>query len=154
VEKLAIARWWPSPAVKKRTASARAASAKLSCPSAPASSTAAYSAEVAFGYEGRMKGDLARLGVNNFNPKLKKAPAKLDAVRTPEGGPIPPNTIAKLKRDMERLRQTKEQIRQIEAERLERIKKAPEEKAHVMIVLLASVLGMGVETADMLARPS
>jgi transposase len=99
-----------------------------------------------------MKGDLARLGVSNFNPKLKKAPAKLDAVRTPEGGPIPPNTIAKLKRDMERLRQTKEQIQQIEAERLERIKKAPEEKAHAMIVLLASVLGMGVETADMLVH--
>ena len=73
-------------------------------------------------------------------------------MRTPEGGPIPPNTIAKLKRDMERLRQIKEQIRQIEAERLERIEKAPEEKAHVMIVLLARVLGMGVETADMLVR--
>src|SRR5208282_5078180 len=99
-----------------------------------------------------MKGDLARLGVNNFNPKLKKAPAKLAAVRTPEGGPVPPNTIAKLKRDMERLRQTKEQIRQIEAERLERIEKAPEEKAHVMIVLLARVLGMGVETADLLVQ--
>jgi len=43
-----------------------------------------------------MKSDLARLGVRNFNPKLKKAPEKLDAVRTPEGTPIPPNTIAKL----------------------------------------------------------
>ncbi|MFY9877466.1 MAG: hypothetical protein WAL20_17770 [Rhodomicrobium sp.] len=32
-----------------------------------------------------MKSDLARLGVRNFNPKLKKAPEKLDAVRTPEG---------------------------------------------------------------------
>jgi transposase len=99
-----------------------------------------------------MKGDLARLGVRNFNPKLKKAPTKLDAVRTPEGGPIPPNTIAKLKRDMERLWQIKEQIRQIEAELLERIEKAPEEKAHAMIVSLASVLGMGVETADMLVH--
>jgi transposase len=96
-----------------------------------------------------MKGDLARLGVSSFNPKLKKAPAKLDAVRTPEGVPIPPNTIAKLKRDMERLRQIKEQIQQIETVRLERIEKPPEEKAHVMIVLLARVLGMGVETADM-----
>ena len=36
-----------------------------------------------------MKSDLARLGVRNFNPKLKKAPAKLDAVRTPEGEASP-----------------------------------------------------------------
>jgi transposase len=87
-----------------------------------------------------MKSDLARLGVRNFNPKLKKAPEKLDAVRTPEGTPIPPNTIAKLKRDMERFRLLKEQIQKIE------------EKAHAMIVLLARVLGMGIETADMLVR--
>ena len=99
-----------------------------------------------------MKSDLARLGVRNFNPKLKKAPEKLDAVRTPEGTPIPPNTIAKLKRDMERFRLLKEQIQKIEVERLERINKAPEEKAHAMIVLLARVLGMGIETADMLVR--
>ena len=99
-----------------------------------------------------MKSDLARLGVRNFNPKLKKAPEKLDAVRTPEGTPIPPNTIAKLKRDIERFRLLKEQIQKIEVERLERINKAPEEKAHAMIVLLARVLGMGIETADMLVR--
>ncbi|MGA9549878.1 MAG: transposase [Rhodomicrobium sp.] len=99
-----------------------------------------------------MKSDLARLGVRNFNPKLKKAPEKLDAVRTPEGTPIPPNTIAKLKRDMERFRLLKEQIQKIEVERLERINKAPEEKAHAMIILLARVLGMGIETADMLVR--
>ena len=36
----------------------------------------------------------------------------------------------------------------------DQIDKAPEEKAHAMIVLLARVLGMGIETADMLVRPS
>jgi transposase len=97
-----------------------------------------------------MKSDLVRLGVRNFNPKLKKASEKLEAVRTPEGVPLPPNTMAKLRRDMERLRQIKEQIRQIEAERQERIEKAPEDKAHAMIILLARVLGLGVETADMM----
>ena len=68
-----------------------------------------------------MKADLARLGVHNFNPKLKKAPEKLGAVCTPEGTPIPPNTIAKLRRDMERLHLLKDQTKQIETERLEKI---------------------------------
>jgi transposase len=99
-----------------------------------------------------MKADLARLGVCNFNPKLRKAAEKLDAVRTPEGGPIPANTAAKLRRDMTRLHQLKEQIKQIEVERLEQIKKSPEEKAHAMILLLARVIGLGVETADMLVH--
>ena len=53
---------------------------------------------------------------------------------------------------MERFRLLKEQIQKIEVERLERINKAPEEKAHAMIILLARVLGMGIETADMLVR--
>ena len=98
-----------------------------------------------------MKADLARLGVHNFNPKLRKAPEKLDAVRAPEG-PIPPNTIAKLQRDMERLRLLKEQVKQIEAGRLAQIQKAPEERMHAMILLLTRVMGVGIETADMLVR--
>jgi transposase len=99
-----------------------------------------------------MKADLTRLGVRNFNPKLRKAAEKLDAVHTPEGGPIPPNTAAKLRREMVRLHQLKEQIKQIEAERLERIKQSPKEKTHAMVLLLAQVLGLGIETADMLVR--
>jgi transposase len=99
-----------------------------------------------------MKADLTRLGVRNFNPKLRKAAEKLDAVRTPQGGPIPPNTAAKLRRDIARLSQLKEQIGQIEVERLEQIKKSPGEKAHAMILLLAQVIGVGIETADMLVR--
>jgi transposase len=99
-----------------------------------------------------MKADLTRLGVRNFNLKLRRAAEKLDAVRTPQGGPIPPNTAAKLRRDIARLSQLKEQIGQIEVERLEQIKKSPGEKAHAMILLLAQVIGVGIETADMLVR--
>jgi transposase len=40
----------------------------------------------------RIKATLARLGIRNLNPKLKKAPERLEHVRTPEGKPIPPNT--------------------------------------------------------------
>ena len=39
----------------------------------------------------RVKAPLMRLGIRNFNPKLKKAPERLEHVRTPEGEPIPPN---------------------------------------------------------------
>lgn len=53
---------------------------------------------------------------------------------------------------MARLHQLKEQIKEIEVERLERIKRAPEEKMHAMILLLTQVIGMGIETADMLVR--
>ena len=43
----------------------------------------------------RMKAALARLGIRGFNPKLKKAVERLDGLRTPEGEPIPPNTLAR-----------------------------------------------------------
>jgi hypothetical protein len=44
----------------------------------------------------RMKATLARLGIRGFNPKLKKAADRVDGLRTPEGKPIPPNTLAEL----------------------------------------------------------
>src|SRR5499427_6294379 len=66
----------------------------------------------------RIKATLARLGIRSFDPKLEKAPERLDQLRTPEGEPIPPNTFAELKRDIERKRLVAEQIRQIEKARL------------------------------------
>ncbi len=67
----------------------------------------------------RMKAALIRLGIRGFNPKLKKAAGRLDGLHTPEGEPIPPNTLAELRRDMERRRLVSNQIRQIEEARLE-----------------------------------
>ena len=66
----------------------------------------------------RMKAALARLGIRGFNPKLKKAVARLESLRTPEGEPIPLNTLAELKRDMERRRLVRSQIQEIERTRL------------------------------------
>ena len=100
----------------------------------------------------RMKAALARLGIRGFNPKLKKAVERLDGLRTPEGEPIPPNTLAELKHDMERRRLVRSQIRDIEGTRLERLKQAPGDGPHVMVRLLARVIGIGVETADMLVQ--
>jgi len=100
----------------------------------------------------RMKATLTRLGIRGFNPKLKKAAERLDGLRTPEGEPIPPNTLAELRRDMVRRRLVSDQIRQIEDARLERLEHAPGDGPHAMVRLLARVIGVGIETADMLVQ--
>jgi transposase len=100
----------------------------------------------------RMKAALARLGIRNFNPKLKKAVERLAGLRTPEGEPIPPNTLAELHRDMERRRLVIDQIRQIENARLQRLAQAPSDGPHAMVRLLARVIGISIETADMLVQ--
>jgi transposase len=100
----------------------------------------------------RMKAALIRLGIRGFNPKLKKAAGRLKDLRTPEGEPIPPNTLAELRRDMERRRLVSDQIRQIEEARLERLEQASSDGPHAMVRLLARVIGVGTETADMLVQ--
>ena len=100
----------------------------------------------------RMKATMARLGVRSFNVKLRKALEKLAGLRTPEGVPLPANTLDELRRDMAQLRLIREQIKEIEQARLARLKKAPQEGAHPMLLMLAKVLGIGVETADMLVH--
>ncbi len=100
----------------------------------------------------RMKAALVRLGIRGFNPKLKKAAGRLEDLRTPEDEPIPPNTLAELRRDMERRRLVRDQIRQIEEARLERLEHAPCDGPHAMVRLLARVIGVGIETADMLVH--
>jgi transposase len=100
----------------------------------------------------RMKAGLARLGVRGFKPELLKAPQRLELLRTPEGVPIPPNTLAEMRRDMARLAWVREQIEAIERARLERLERAPAGGPHAMVRLLARVVGVGAETADMLVH--
>jgi transposase len=100
----------------------------------------------------RMKANLARLGIRGFKPALRKAPQRLAALRTPEGVPIPPNTLDEIRRDMDRLAVVREQINAIEMARIERLEKAPAAGPHAMVRLLARVVGVGMETADMLVQ--
>ena len=100
----------------------------------------------------RMKAALVRLGIRGFKPELRRAPQKLDGLRTPEGLPIPPNTLDEIRRDLARLAMVREQIDGIEQARLARIEQAPEAGPNAMVRLLASVVGVGVETADMLVQ--
>ena len=100
----------------------------------------------------RMKGAMTRLGIRGFRPTLRKAAERLEELRTPNGEPVPPNTQAELKRDMARLRLVKDQIKAIETTREQELAAAPEQGTHPMIRLLARVMGIGIETADMLVH--
>ncbi len=102
----------------------------------------------------RMKASFARLGIRNLNPALRKAVDQLDDLRTPEGGAIPPLAMGELRRDMARLRFIEEQIKEIERQRMARFDEANprEERANGMIRALTRVVGVGVETADMLTH--
>ena len=100
----------------------------------------------------RMKSCLVRFGVRNFKPTLRKAPERLETQQTPEGVPLPPNTLLELRRDMARLRFVMDQIKQVEEARAQRLEQAPQEKSHAMVRLLARVIGVGIETADMLVH--
>jgi transposase len=100
----------------------------------------------------RMKAALVRLGIRGFNPKLKRASERLEMLRTPEGLAIPPNTLAELKRDMDRRAFICDQIRQIEQARMADLQRAPNARPNAMVRLLARVIGVGVESADMLVH--
>src|SRR6266851_5194594 len=100
----------------------------------------------------RVKGALIRLGIRTFNPKLRNAVDRLDQLRSPEGVPIPPNTLAELRRDLARLRFVAEQARAIEKARLDELRQAPPSGPHAMARLLAQIVGVGIETADMLVN--
>jgi transposase len=100
----------------------------------------------------RMKATLARLGIRNFKPTLRKAAERLATLYTPEGVPVPPNVSAELQRDIARLGFVISQIRQIEEARQKRLEQEPETRPHAMVRMLARVVGVGIETADMLVH--
>lgn len=99
-----------------------------------------------------VKSGLLRLGVRGFNPALRRAAKQLETLVTPEGAALPPNTLDQIRRDLARLAVVREQIEAIERDRLARLQQAPQSRSNAMVVLLARVVGVGVETADMLVQ--
>ena len=100
----------------------------------------------------RIKANLARLGIRGFKPTGRGASERLEALRTPEGAALPPNTQAELRRDMARLGFIVGQIKEIEDARQEGLATQPDQGPHAMVRLLARVIGIGLETADMLVH--
>src|SRR6267143_2873499 len=60
--------------------------------------------------------------------------------------------LDEVRRDMIRLAVVREQIDAIERARLVRLEQAPASGSHPMVRLLARVIGVGIETADMLVH--
>jgi transposase len=100
----------------------------------------------------RLKANLARLGIRGFRPSLAQASSRLQTLRTPEGAPVPANTLAELRRDMARLHFVKQQIKEVEATRAKRLQRTFAEGRDAMVRLLVRVVGVGIETADMLVQ--
>jgi transposase len=100
----------------------------------------------------RIKSALVRFGISGFNPLLRRAGQRLEQLRTPQDRTLPPNVIGELRRDMARLALIREQIAEIEKTRLEQLERAPDTGPPAMVRLLARVVGIGIETADMLVR--
>ena len=100
----------------------------------------------------RVKAGLARLGIRGFRPTLAQALKQLETLRTPEGAAVPANTQAELRRDMARLSFVKQQIKEIETTRAKRLERTHGERRTAMVRLLARVVGVGVESADLLVQ--
>jgi transposase len=100
----------------------------------------------------RMKSALARLGIRDFKPNLRKASERLAGLRTPEGVGLPPNTLAELRHDMARLQLVKQQIAELERARLQRLRQPPADATQAQLATLARVVGLGIETADVMVH--
>jgi transposase len=100
----------------------------------------------------RIKSNLARLGIRGFKMSMAHSAETLEALRTPEGTAIPENTLAELRREIDRLRFARQQIKEIEATRADRLRQTPDEPRTAMIRELTRVVGVGTETADMLVQ--
>jgi transposase len=100
----------------------------------------------------RMKSLLVKLGITGFNIKLVKATQKLAGLRSPNGEPIPPNTLAELYRGLERLALVRKQIKGVEQELRQRLKAKPAEGTNPQVLMLGQIHGHGLETADLLVH--
>jgi len=100
----------------------------------------------------RIKATMSWLGIRGFKAKLRRATERLAELRTPDGLAIPPNTQAELRRDIERLSLIRQQLKQIDGERLERLERTPAARPQAAMLLLQRLLGLGLETSDTLTH--
>jgi transposase len=102
--------------------------------------------------ENQMRSLLARYGVADFRPRLKKAAEHLARLRTIDGRPLPPNTMASLERLMAQHRLLSGQLKEIETAREKVMAVADPDRLERMIQMLAGLVGVGVETATTLVH--
>ena len=104
------------------------------------------------GLTNRIGAVLATLGVNDYNPLLQSRRRRLAELRTGLGEPIPANALAKIERLLTRLELVLAQIAELERERDEVAAADAPDRAGKMIQQLASLRGIGVQSATVLVR--
>jgi transposase len=95
---------------------------------------------------------LATLGVGEYNPLLRNRRERLDALRTVLGTPLPPHAHAKISRMLDRLDLVRAQIANLEQERDAVLENEAPDRAGEMIQQLATLRGIGVQSATVLVR--
>jgi len=99
----------------------------------------------------RIKATLARLGIRNFKPTLRKA-ANVWQPCTPGGHAAAAKCFGGAAARYGAAGLCGRQIREIEEARQKRLEQQPEAGPHAMVRQLARVVGVGIETADMLVH--
>lgn len=102
--------------------------------------------------ENQIGSQLIRFGIEGFNPRLKKAAQKLEDLRSPDGRPLPPKTMEKMRRLLAQHRLLSEQMKEIEAARQQVVTATDPDRIERMIQMLVRFVGLGVETATVLAH--
>jgi transposase len=103
----------------------------------------------------QIKAIFTRFGLRTLRPTMSKLAERLEDLRTAECTPLPQNTLSELRRHLARLPFVRDQIRVVEQERLRKLAVAPPAEKNspdAMVCLIARVLGVGIETADMLVN--
>ena len=93
---------------------------------------------------------LIRQGIAGFKPRLKNAETKLSELRTFDGRPLPANMMKSLRLLLAQHRLLSAQLKEIEEARQQVVKVAKPDRLQLMILALARVFGVGVETATVL----
>src|ERR1700727_2925515 len=104
------------------------------------------------GLTNRIGAVLATLGVNDYNPLLQSRRRRLAELRTGLDETIPPKALAKIERLLARLELVLAQIAELERERDEVAAADAPDRAGKMIQQLASLRGIGVQSATVLVR--
>ena len=100
----------------------------------------------------RIDAVLATVGVRDYNPLRRDRRARLEALRTALGDPLPPHAGARILRMLDRLELVCAQISELERERDAVLEEEAPDKAEEMIRQLAGLRGIGVQSATVLVR--
>jgi len=100
----------------------------------------------------RIAAVLATLGVRDYNPLRRDRRARLGALRTALGDPLPPHASARILRILDRLDLVCAQITELERGRDAVLEKEAPDRAEKMIQQLVDLRGIGVQSATVLVR--